>query len=805
MKPNTLLSTCLRAGFCLIILLSVHASHGQTVKTVSLIDGSIKEGYEETIPTRDVEIVEDGVIVTYTFHHMTMQPDNLYGGAYFLKMKGFGLMDIPGLPSVPTHMDSFTVPEGCTATVSVIDSSFVEIPLQLSPARQPLWINDTIGYNLDNVPPIKEYAGVFPHDIILGTECHQFRENPIFNVSFSPVKYGYKNKKAIVYNRIKYQVSFITQTNTKGKTNKRIKTSYGNTFLNNVTLNGAPVSSAQEGIRSQSSGGYEQKKDYLIISVPDYEDAVEPFAIWKRKMGYHVQTVYRTNWNPDSIIDFVHDVYNTCDNLAYLLIVGGNKKIPAKQIGIGVYGYQTDYYYGCINNTTYQEVCVGRIPVDTLEEACTVLEKIISYEQDPVDDEGFYRTALACAQFQDEKNHLNSSITIPDGYEDVRFTQTTEEMAIYLDSLGYDVNRVYNAKDSVVPAYWNYNDNGNVEIPDYLKTSSNFNWHGDRDDIKGYLEAGTFLAFYNGHGAFAYWDQPRYEGYDVTYYLNNQRKMPVVFSMTCSTGKFIHNGGQSFSESFLWKENGGSVGIISASDSTYQGYTDILGQGMIDAIWPVPGLRPNFRGINPNYSSHSAVYQLGDILRQGNKTLEESRYCTLYLYNDTALASGFRKHVREVFHCLGDPSMQIYTAKPTPFSNVIAEGSTTFCSVDLGSDSGTITFYNQQSDSVACFVGSHADYVGPTDSLVVCISGHNRIPYITTPESFQTYYIQNETVGGTKSFSSDTIKIGSNVTTAKPSGPVVFNGTHTTIIGRNVEITGETTIELGTEFEIRPE
>lgn len=522
-------------------------------------------------------------------------------------------------------------------------------------------------------------------------------------------------------------------------------------------------------------------------------------------MGFNVHVEYRDNWNPDSVINIVQDRFSCYDNLVYLLIVGGHQDIPAKHIE-SVYNnsYYTDYYYGCINNNMYQEICVGRIPVETLEEASVVLGKIINYEENPIDDTNFYQSVLACSQFQDEQNHLNSLIREPDGYEDMRFTQTSEEIVNYLaDSLGYNVNRVYKTNDNVNPTYWNYEDNGDLEIPNYLKRSSGFNWNGDKDSINNYLEEGTFLTIYNGHGASGGWSQPQYEGYYITYELNNQRKTPVVFSMSCSTGRFIHEGGKSFSESFLWKENGGCVGIISATETTFGGHTDILEQGMIDAIWPTPGLLPQFRGIAPNYSSHIAVYQLGDILRQGNKILEESGYCTEYPNESTGINN--RKRTREVFHCLGDPSMQLYTSKPIPFSNVSIEGSTTFCNVDLGNDTGTITFYNQQTNNVECFIGSNASYSGLTDNLVVCISGHNRIPYISTSNDFQTFYLQNETIGGTKTFRGNQVKMGTNVTNEKLSGPVIFNGTKTTIIGHDINISGETTIELGTEFEVIPE
>ena len=65
--------------------------------------------------------------------------------------------------------------------------------------------------------------------------------------------------------------------------------------------------------------------------------------------------------------------------------------------------------------------------------------------------------------------------------------------------------------------------------------------------------------------------------------------------------------------------------------------------------------------------------------------------------------------------------------------------------------------------------------------------------------------IQNESVGGTKIYQANTIKVGTNVTNTKPIGSVVFNGNKTILIGNEIEINGETTVELGTELEIHTE
>lgn len=46
-------------------------------------------------------------------------------------------------------------------------------------------------------------------------------------------------------------------------------------------------------------------------------------------------------------------------------------------------------------------------------------------------------------------------------------------------------------------------------------------------------------------------------------------------------------------------------------------------------------------------------------------------------------------------------------------------------------------------------------------------------------------------------------KVGSNVTSLKPTGPVIISSGKTTLIGDTVQLEGETTIDLGAELEIK--
>lgn len=63
-------------------------------------------------------------------------------------------------------------------------------------------------------------------------------------------------------------------------------------------------------------------KDYLILSTPEFEEAVRRLADWKRTLGFGVHTRLRGDWTPERIKSAVKEVYRSAPSLYYLLIVG---------------------------------------------------------------------------------------------------------------------------------------------------------------------------------------------------------------------------------------------------------------------------------------------------------------------------------------------------------------------------------------------------------------------------------------------------------------------------------------------------
>lgn len=748
-------------------------------QTIMLSNGNLAPGAYKQPPTRTVKSVDDGYIVTYTFDKATVVDDPLYKGNIMWKVAGFGEDDTPQKPALPYRLDFFTAPDGCSVDVKVVDSIYVDLPYSLSPARPPLTDSRNESYTKENVPVISAYKGFMPNRVASKDNMGAYRGKGVIGVMVSPIQYSYEQNTIRAYKSICYKVSFV-KSNTKSISNSLTMQMVDVTdeFLNNTTINGS-----QQPVSLADINAANTKKGFLIISTSKFKSAVEKFAQWKRLLGFDVHIVLNDSWTSSSVKDEVKKLYNSNGKLYYLLIIGDNAEVPGQNSNL-INTHVTDFYYSCMDgdNDLTPDLLFGRLPVTTESEANVVVDKIISYEKNPVSDVSFYKTGVNCAYFQDSNN---------DGYADRRFAQTSEEIRNALLSEGINVKRIYATDSEVTPLYWN---NGTYSfgesIPDELKKPG-FAWAGNASDINTAINNGAFYVLHRDHGDVKFWGDPYYTINNINS-LSNGSKLPVVFSMNCLTGKFNED---SFCEAFLKKADGGCVAIYGATQLSYSGYNDALTEGMFDAVWPSSKLHPKFPGTSGTASATpTPTYELGQILNQGQARLAETYGKRNSIYT---------KYTKELFHCFGDPSMKIYTSVPTAFTNVSVSREDNAISVNLNGVSATIAFYDLVSGEVTYATETAATYsTNHAENVSVSVSAHNRIPYINEGTPVASVYIQNEIVEGPKTYTGSNIKVGSSVTTSKTSGPVTFKCGTINLNASTITIDSDTIINSETEFKM---
>ena len=236
------------------------------------------------------------------------------------------------------------------------------------------------------------------------------------------------------------------------------------------------------------------------------------------------------------------------------------------------------------------------------------------------------------------------------------------------------------------------------------------------------------------------------------------------------------------------------MAIFAATDTSISGYTDIYTLSMFNAIWPNPQIESTILSGVSNLTSPS--YTLGDIMLMGKASLKQAIWPS-HTVQDGSYLSIIDYH-NNLFHCFGDPSMEMYTAKPSVFDSVSIIRNANDISVSLQEDA-TITFYNRQTGIVHTYKGSSTTYNTSNKNVVVSINAHNKIPHIDSPD----IYLQNDTINGDVTIRANSIIAGNHVTNDKPTGNVVFDGGRITIIGNSVTLDAGTGIKLGTEFTIK--
>lgn len=152
-------------------------------------------------------------------------------------------------------------------------------------------------------------------------------------------------------------------------------------------------------------------------------------------------------------------------------------------------------------------------------------------------------------------------------------------------------------------------------------------------DVRNAVNAGRVLVTYSGHGSETSWAGPTFTTSNVDS-LTNGDMTPFVTSHACLTGSIQIS--ECFGEKWLRKA---AVGFWGASNSTYWDEDDYLERGMYKAL----------------YDQH--LYALGQMARYG---LE-------YVYAVYG-GGGLSKYYFEVYHLLGDPTLELWTAEPAPLT-----------------------------------------------------------------------------------------------------------------------------------------
>lgn len=653
----------------------------------------------------------------------------------------------PGLPAVPMVQRLVAFPRGAEISIHTSSPTVAErIRLNLFPVQGPSPDQEDDAALFPDPffePPFAKDQQVyasrepFPPEVCTVTPLGQLRDVPIALVSCAAGSYDPKGQTYTSYDSVQWDLTFSGGSGafmTGGAENpfEKDMMAYTDVLLNKDDV---PRYVEERTFEPACHG-----EELIIVTHQLFRQAADKLAKWKNDKGI-VTSVFEVNGSTTAgqIDAFVEQRYDECTvRPSYLLLLGDAEFVPTFYTWT-VFSSQTATDFPYANYRTpslgildiLPDFGVGRIPVDDLDQANIVIDKIIAYEGSPPQDSDFYKQVSLAAMFQccrlDAPPSFGVFVNPTDGWDSKAYIETSELIRDELLDRGYNVERIY-TEETCDKYWWNNLHKSNTPrfyyngtpLPADIGENSGFVWNGSQQDVINAFNDGRFLIMQRDHGSENGWFRPNFNK-NVINQLNNGNLLPVVFSVNCASGLFDHetNPGEQppgeranqpypcvsgpgqhytciasldetyFAERLLREEGGGAVGVIAATRDSPDLGDDALTRGLFDAVWP---------GIDPKVGfGATSRHRLGDILN----------YAKLYTLSQCGIMQALEKPVYlldvaavfSLFHVVGDPTLEMWTSEPMVLSaEYQIETLTDYLRVQYPIDNVWLTAFQERDD-----------------------------------------------------------------------------------------------------------
>ncbi len=622
---------------------------------------------------------------------LTVKPgDELFTEMTFKGLEtgeAFGGPGAAGKPAVQMLYKLVAVPIGAKPILRILESSSYKVlgvnlyphqPSAVDPGDEEMPPSETF----EDPPFTKDEEAYqqdayYPPDLVSMHVVGQMRDMNLVQISIASAQYNPVEQALIVTEKVGFEVQYEGGTGNflTGKSATPFEAFNIRPLLEEAVMN---AKTAYEYVHLGPFVWIHFGEELLIITDPAFVNAANDLKDWKNAKGI-VTKVFKTGAAIDGgigttreeIRDFIQYRYD--HNLvrpSYVLLLGDAEFIaPFYRWSSGSATTGTDLDYSLMTGgDLIADIGVARIPVDTLAQAQTVVDKIINYEKYPPSATGFYDNAAIPAYFQCCRTGLAAT---QDGTTSRGYIETMELIRAVLVADGYDVDRLYLSDTTYHGGYTGnttprrYRDG--TLLPAAIGGTSGFVWNADTQDIIDAFDDGRFLVIHRNHGGKSGWGSPEFRTADVST-LANGNLLPVLFSVDCATGLFDNEtaagdyvttvGGVYFLESLL-RDDDGVVGALGDTRNSPTWANNALTRGFADAVFP---------DVLPAYGTTTSIRRLADILNYGKIYLD-----TQVGIEPTGTVTQTNADSNNVmWHAFGDPTQEIWTSRPFILSRIYA-------------------------------------------------------------------------------------------------------------------------------------
>ena len=420
-------------------------------------------------------------------------------------------MLIKGAPSLPMYPISMIIGDRAEMEVSIVKSNYTDFEnIEVAPSKG----NFSRQINPNDVEYV--YGEMYQQDAFYpaaqaGLEApYILRDFRGQNVMVYPYAYNPVTKTLRVYTELRIAVKKVSDNGVNQKaarTSKNIsidpetKSSYEHRFINFESTSAKYDFLVDEG-------------EMLVVCVDQYMEALQELVDWKNISGRPTTMVpVSETGTSQALKTYIQNYYAEHPNFRYLLLVGEHNTLPAMTGVCMTYGGRSDNFFGMLEGDDYyEEVFVGRIPANSLEDAQHQVNKIIRYERDLDESATWITRAVGIAANEGQGHYGEPDYVHMDYIRDTLLHYTYTEMS----------------------QHYNY-----VNNPTAANMKADFN-------------LGAGIANYCNHGSPDGWAVGDFSNIHV-HQLTNDNMLPFIWSVACNNGEFSYD--ECFAEAWMRAKN----------------------------------------------------------------------------------------------------------------------------------------------------------------------------------------------------------------------------------------------------------
>ena len=328
------------------------------------------------------------------------------------------------------------------------------------------------------------------------------------------------------------------------------------------------------------------KTQYLIIAPSEFMEpalslgefrsdgsAISTFATTVVSVDRIYQMYTGGRLSPSAIRNYISYAYRTCDNLKYVLLAGSghydyrgfNPKYSKNYIPpFELEDATTDDFFAVLDSGEYVrygnydiDMSVGRLPVSSVLEFATYIEKAKDYEKIGSYDHSDWRSNLLFAA-DDALNGVEPDPT--------KHTSLQEDVVKLVDSLAINSGFRWNMKK--------------IYLLDYDRDAMG----QKKDAVEDFLNVmnqGALYTTYFGHGSMTDWASEGLLKPNYVDKLSNKGRYTILNSFSCTVGRFDMGKGRSLSETFVLADGVGSIASLGAVRETFATYNENFGKNFL--------------------------------------------------------------------------------------------------------------------------------------------------------------------------------------------------------------------------------